>query len=459
MMTSQDQSSLSIDEARDLISKTSFRFDAPSRVGRVGLEPEFFPIDASRIGQDGARIRLRGERGGVELVEELARTGAFVLPRESDDVLRFLLKNGGNVTFEPGGQIEHSTTIHESAGEALADVEAFLEHILPAADVAGITFAALGTDIWHPVESMPLQLDHWRYRSMQATFDRRGVFGRVMMRHTATTQINLDLGPRGVAEERYLLANLSSPLVTASFACSPTLGAAAEMEIDGVCARALAWQGLEPSRTGFPQALVKGEDSFESAWTDAVLAADVMLFRTDDGATTGEAGFSFGRWIEEGHPVHGKPTREDLEYHMTTVFFEVRARGFLELRAADGLPSRFRAAPVVFSCGLLYDDQARTDALGLLDSRRAELDTDWQTAAREGVGNAGLRERAESLWQIALRGAEALPSGFFREADLQVARDYVERFIAKGRMPGDELREAWNESPERALAWARESLD
>ncbi len=34
-------------------------------------------------------------------------------------------------------------------------------------------------------------------------------------------QINLDLGPEGAWRERWLAANLISPLITASFACSP----------------------------------------------------------------------------------------------------------------------------------------------------------------------------------------------------------------------------------------------
>ena len=451
-----DQTALSLEEAHEHISSTSFRFDEPGAVGQVGLEPEFFPILTDASGAPNGRLPLLSNPGGVAFVEELVRTGTWVLPRASEASLLFLLENGGNISFEPGGQIEHSTKPHDSGGAALADVEEFLEHIVPVAKKAGTTLAAIGTDVWHGVESIPLQLDHWRYRSMQASFDRRGIFGRVMMRHTATTQINLDLGPPGVGEERFLLANLVSPIVTASFACSPTLGAPSEMGVEGVCARALAWQGLEPSRTGFPTELVAGTDTFSEAWSKAVLDADVMLFKNTDGAELGTDGFSFARWIEEGHEKYGQPTRADLDYHLTTVFFEVRARGFLELRAADGLPTRWRAAPVVFSCGLLYDDAARTAALELVGGTNGELNDDWRTAGRVGLRDTKLQKRASALWEIALRGAENLPTGYFREQDLKSSREFADRFVHAGRMPVDELLEAVQESPAAALRWASE---
>lgn len=456
MTIKPEQGALSLDEAHDYISKTSFRFDKADAVGQVGLEPEFFPILTDSNGGPAGRLPLLASPGGVEFVEELVRTGSWVLPRETPDKLLYLLENGGNISFEPGGQIEHSTKPHDTGGAALADVEQFLEYLVPVARKSNVSLVGIGTDVWHGVESIPLQLDHWRYRSMQASFDRRGIFGRVMMRHTATTQINLDLGPEGVGQERFLLANLVSPIVTASFACSPTLGASSEIGIEGVSARAIAWQGLEPTRTGFPAALVAGTDSFAGAWAEAVLAADVMLFKKGDGADLGSEGFTFAKWIAEGHPEYGQPTRADLEYHLTTVFFEVRARGFLELRAADGLPTRWRAAPVVFACGLFYDDAARTAALELIGGTHGELDADWVTAGRVGLRDAKLQKRASALWEIALRGAENLPKGYFREQDLKSSREFADRFVHVGRMPVDELLEAIGESAAAALAWASE---
>ena len=75
-------------------------------------------------------------------------------------------------------------------------------------------------------------------------FERRGPWGRVMMRHTASLQINLDFGPDGVWPQRWLLANLMAPLVAATFAASPGP--------EGPGERALAWQllGMAAQRGG-----------------------------------------------------------------------------------------------------------------------------------------------------------------------------------------------------------------
>lgn len=446
---------LTLDEAREHIAQKSFRFDPETEGGRVGLEPEFFPITTDAEGNPTGRLRLDGPRGDLEIVDEVARTGSQVLPREAG-AKRFDLANGGNVTFEPGAQMEHSTRAHETAGSALADVEALLSELVPAVEARGAKLAALGTDVWSDLESVPMQLDHWRYRSMQAFFDQRGAHGRVMMRHTATTQINLDLGAPGTGEERYLAANLISPFVTATFTCSPTEGASRAMGEKGVCARALAWQGLDPSRTGFPLALVEGRDDFSGAWAEAVLSADLMLVRDGDGALPGERGFSFEDWLREGHPRRGPATLDDLDYHMTTVFFEVRPRGFLELRAADGLPTRWRAAVVVYLAGLIYDREARGRALELCEPDRAKLPDLWHRAARRGLRDDELFEKARALFRFALEGASRLPEGFFRPEDLRTAERFFDHFTDRRRMPMDEVCEAFRESPAKALAWAAE---
>ena len=67
-----------------------------------------------------------------------------------------------------------------------------------------------------------------------------------------------------------------------------------------------------------------GNDVVEQ-WTDAALSADVMIFFRPDGTSTcGTPGFTFRQWMEEGYPEVGYPTLDDLDYHLTTLFFEVR---------------------------------------------------------------------------------------------------------------------------------------
>jgi len=269
-----------------------------------------------------------------------------------------------------------------------------------------------------------------------------------MMRHTASLQVNLDLGPEGVWQERWSLANLMSPLVTATFACSP--------EEDRVCIRAHAWQNLDPSRTGFTAGMVRGtDDDPRMQWAHAALDANVMLIRSDDGsAHPCEPGLSFAGWIDKGHPELGWPTRDDLDYHLTTLFFEVRPRGFLELRAGEALPERWRAALVVLMTAALYDDLARTRALELLDGLQHRLPSMWRRAADAGIRDPELGDLACRVWDLALEGAHRLPLEYFGAPALAVAHDFVERFTKRGRMPADELGALQAQDPARALLWA-----
>jgi glutamate--cysteine ligase len=283
---------------------------------------------------------------------------------------------------------------------------------------------------------------------MDGYYRQIGPWGAVMMRHTASLQLNLDLGPEGVWQERWLAANLLSPLVTATFTTSPGPGIASQ--------RALAWQRLDTTRTGFPPLLSGGSGSEpEREWAEAALAANVMMLRRATGTIIPcEPGFTFARWISDGHPEVGHPTSEDLDLHLTTLFFEVRPRGFLEMRAGDALPDWLRTSAVALVTAAVYDERARAEALSALAPLRPRLDVMWHRAAREGIHDPELGSLARKVWPLALAGIGRLPAGFVgREVESEVSA-FLERYTFSNRTPGDELEELDRQDPARALEWA-----
>jgi glutamate--cysteine ligase len=453
-MPTQDRSAaISMDEARHRAGLKAFpEILRPDRLGGVGLEPEFFPIVRDARGRPQGRLLLTNPDGfGVlEIVDELAASDDRISPRGSSPPgpLEYPVEGGGRLTFEPGAQVEHSTAVYNSVATACTDVRDILGRLRGALGRHDVVLAAIGVDVWNDVETVPQQLRAGRYTAQAAYYRQRGHWGAVMMRHTASLQINLDLGPEGVWQERWLLSNLVSPLMTASFASSPGLGA--------VCSRARAWQELDPTRSGFPRLLVEGPgDDPRGEWGQAALEADVMIYRVNGvHFEPGCPGCSFEKWVRNGHPRWGWPTADDLDYHLTTLFFEVRARGFLELRAGEALPDRWRAVPVALMASLFYDDAARTAALDLLSNYRAQLPDIWRRAAIDGVRDPELRDLACKLWKIGLDGARALPSGYVDNEDLASVEAYIELYTARGRMPTDEVLELLAEDPARALEWA-----
>jgi glutamate--cysteine ligase len=454
MPTHDRSAAISADEARHRSGMRAFPEPA-GRAGlgdRVGLEPELFPVQRDRAGRPAGRLLLSRPDGvGVlEVVDELATGDDRIGARTGEPLaaVEYPVEGGGRLTFEPGAQVEHSTAVYPSVATAIGDVEDVLGRLRRAFRRHGVELAAIGMDIWHDVETVPQQLRAGRYTAQAAYYRQRGHWGAVMMRHTASLQVNLDLGPAGVWQERWLLANLIGPMMTASFASSPSAGS--------VCTRARAWQELDPTRSGYPRLLVEAaSDDPREHWGQAALEADVMLYRLDDGRyEPGCPGCSFGQWAAEGHPRWGWPTAADLDYHLTTMFFEVRPRGFLELRAGEALPGPWRPVPVALTAALLYDHAARESALGLLAGRRQQLSELWRRAAADGVHDPELQRLACELWGIALAGARRLPKGFVGDKALAACETFLERFTGQGRVPGDELAELDTADPARALAWA-----
>jgi glutamate--cysteine ligase len=418
----------------------------------VGLEPEFFPIFRDAEGRPAGRMPLQDPDapGVLDVMDDFICGEAEFSSRRGGPMgpWEYGLADGGRITFEPGAQVEHSTGVYPNVAVAIEDMQRVLGCLRSALDRHDAVLASAGMDIWHDVDTVPQQLPFGRYTAQASYYEKRGAWGRLMMRHTASLQINLDLGGPDLWRDRWLAANLISPLITASFACSPGTG--------GVSTRAQAWQELDPTRSGFPPALVDGSETDpRNQWAEAAMAADVMLFKTAGGQWfPGEPGFNFERWVRLGHPEHGWPTAEDLEYHLTTLFFEVRPRGFIELRAGEQMPDCLRAAQIVLVVAAIYDDNARRRVLEILADRISDLPDLWRRAAAQGVGDAELRDLAVAAWQAALDGVERIGGDRFGECAIRCARSFVEEYTGQGRTPADRLRELQAEDPALALSWA-----
>lgn len=456
MPTTDPRSAATLDEARRRAGCSAFPTKPDTACTRcVGLEQEVFPIRFDRTGRPAGRLKLFGTPTSVTSIVGDAAVADRRIRQGHESVSgarEFDIEGGGKITFEPGGQLEHSTTVHCSVSAALRDIDDVIGRLDPAFQSHDVQLSAAGVDLWTPLDDVSQQLPGQRYVAQATYYDRRGRWGAVMMRHTASLQLNLDLGPEEIWRERWLLANLMAPAFTAAFACSPADG--------WVSSRSRAWQEIDPTRSGFPARLVDGSsDDPRQQWAEAALDADVMMFRAAAGAwRAGTPGFSLRRWIEGGHPDLGWPTAADVDYHLTTLFFEVRPRGFLELRTCEALPGRWRPVPAVVAAVLLYDDATRRLALDRLADWRPRLPDLWERAARLGVRDGQLQAACGDLFELALAGASRLGDGWVEERDAVAARAFLDRFVAKARMPGDELTELMADDPVAALKWARATV-
>lgn len=428
----------------DDVEKAVARFVWPKqmRPDRLGIEVEAFPMRVDSMGPAG-RLPLHGTDSVVATVEAVATERDVIFPRQSGEYF-YRTSAGGRITFEPGGQIEHSSAPCRTTRDVANEMSAVWGRLRDAFWSDGVCLLSLGVDPWTDLDSIPQQLDRGRYIAMDEYLANRGPAGRVMMRNTTSIQVSLDAG-NDTRTDRWLAANLLSPILTAMFASSPGNGAAS--------LRALAWQGLDPTRTGFPQwSSASAADPLADVVSRA-LDADVMYIDRGDRTITGAAGFTFRTWLRDAHKSAGPPTLDDLESHLTTLFTEVRPRNnVLELRGIDGLPQRWWQVPMLIAAPLIYDSTARALVIDALSSLAPRLDLAWQTAARQGLHDRELATMATALGELAVAAAAQHPERY-DPAEVAITSAYLESFTFRGLAPADVLAQKLDH-PMDALAWA-----
>ena len=117
----------------------------------------------------------------------------------------------------------------------------------------------------------------------------------------------------------------------------------------------------------------------------------------------------------------------DLDYHLTTLFPPVRPRGYVEIRCVDALPGRWWPALAALVATLVDDPDAADQAAEIC----APIADAWQTAAREGLDDPGVRSAVTACVELA---ASRCPVGLRREVE------ELADLIASGRTTSGEIR-------------------
>lgn len=379
---------------------------------RIGAEVEFLALERTtgRV----ASIETADEPATLPVLRALAREAGWVERRsQKAGVPEFITRSGGRVTFEPGGQIEYASPPADSLRRLVADLRGVTEAITARMDAHGIALVATGIDPLNAIEDVPLQLDGERYRRMDAHFASIGPHGARMMRQTASIQISLDAGERPF--ERWTLLNALAPWLVAIFANSPRY---AGVESGHQSLRRHVWGELDPSRTGLAWDRDEPVEAYAQFALDAVDILHGGKVPPFD---------RFGTVIADGRlPPDG------LAGHLSTLFPEVRPRGWFEVRSTDALAPCWYAAPLVFLAGLAYTTEGAARALEVTGSPDAAL---LERAGICGLVDPALARSAIELFRLALRGCESLGRTFVGEAELSAAWEFFERYTRRGRSP------------------------
>jgi glutamate--cysteine ligase len=359
-------------------------------------------------------------RVGAELEWLVYRDGDLhqVVPLEElQALLAGPLPAGSRITFEPGGQVELSSPVASSLEACCAGLQRDLDCLTTWLAGAGLRILPSALDLFRPPRR---QVQNPRYDAMQRYFDRAGPAGAVMMNSTASIQVNLDIGANPAdAWRRWTLLNAIGPALLAAFANSPIH---AGRPTGWVCSRQRSVQALD--RSSAP-----AEGDPVAAWARYAWDAEVMLLRRA-AQWIPVPGFTFGEWVS-GATGYDRPTEDDLEYHLTTLFPPVRPRGWFEVRYLDAQPVTLWPVPVAVVTALSEDPVAADAALEAAEGTRHR----WLDAARHGLGDAELWRAARRCFEIAL---EALRRGGGATRLSAAVENYSECYLLRRRTCADD---------------------
>jgi glutamate--cysteine ligase len=361
-----------------------------------------------------------------------------------------VFSSGALLTCEPGGQLELSSQPADSLADLVRTTSADLAALRAALAADGLQIAGIGLDPLRPPRRV---LDLPRYAAMEAFFDAGGPWGRQMMGGTASVQVCLDAGddsdgPAGY-RWRWRLLHALGPVLVGAFANSPLR----EGRPTGwASSRQQVWARMDPGRTRPPRL----DRDLRAAWAAYALDAELMCVRALDRDGDGDEsadwfappGLTLRDWVRRGRPR--RPTPEDLDYHLSTLFPPVRPRGHFELRMIDAQPDDGWIVPLALCSALLSDERASAAALAAVtplwkgEPRGTTLrggtgyEGPWLRAARLGPADPATSRASRGCFAAArdALGRMEAPDDIVAAVD-----DFTARYVSQDRCPADDLLE------------------
>jgi glutamate--cysteine ligase len=296
------------------------------------------------------------------------------------------LPAGSLITVEPGGQVEISTAPTRSAAELISVATADAAALADLLDRCGLVLGRHGTDSHRPPKRL-LQVP--RYAAMQSAFDLIGPQGSRMMCSTASMQVCLDAGEADQIATRWRAAHALGPVLVALFANSPSLNG---RRTGWASSRLRATLGTCPPFTLPPEP----SDDPAGQWARMAMEAPVICIRGDGPSWAAPPGLTFAAWVAEPARVGRRPTRDDLDYHLSTLFPPVRPKGYLEIRYLDSQPGSRWVTPFALLAALMARPSTIDQVLDLTESSAWR----WLEAARDGLEDPVLAAAAGKVLQL-----------------------------------------------------------
>ena len=305
---------------------------------RIGVEHEKFLFNRKDL--------KRIDYNQIKKVFELLKNNGWELQYEKDKIIG-LKKENQKITTEPGFQYELSGAPFKNIHLVCSENSSHFNELKDVFSSTSITTSSIAYDPFNKLIEIPKSPKE-RYKIMTSEMPKGGKLSLDMMYKTAGIQINYDYTSEEDFEKKFKIGNYLAPLTIALFANSPFN----ENKLSGFLSyRGKVWQ--ETNRGGI-MPITFENINFEKYIDHAI--SYPILFLKKNGKYYLPNGQTFKDFLNGNLSfLKGeKPTLEDFENHLGTIFTEIRLKQVLEFRSLDTCNFGCICNGPSFFTGLIY---------------------------------------------------------------------------------------------------------
>ena len=360
---------------------------------RIGVEHEKFlfnKTDLKRINYD-----------QIKKIFEILKEKGWE-PQLEKDKLIGLKRQNQKITTEPGFQYELSGAPFKNIHSVCSENSSHFNELKEVFKSTNVTTSSIAYDPFNKLLDIP-QSPKERYKIMTAEMPRGGKLSLDMMYKTAGIQINYDYTSEEDFEKKFKIGNYLAPLTIALFANSPFY----ENKPSGFLSyRGKVWQ--ETNRGGI-MPITFENFNFEKYIDHAINYP--ILFLKKNGKYYSPNGQTFRDFLN-GNLIFlkgEKPTLEDFENHLGTIFTEIRLKQVIEFRSLDTCNFGCICNGPSFFTGLIYGSLDETYEI-IKNWKKEEVMDAYLNAPKQGLNtllkNKKLIDWAKIFLDLSKKGLE-----------------------------------------------------
>ena len=360
---------------------------------RIGVEHEKFlfnKTDLKRINYDQIK----------KIFEILKKKGWE--PQLEKDKLIGLKRQNQKITTEPGFQYELSGAPFKNIHSVCSENSSHFNELKEVFKSTNITTSSIAYDPFNKLIDIPKSPKE-RYKIMTSEMPKGGKLSLDMMYKTAGIQINYDYTSEEDFEKKFKIGNYLAPLTVALFANSPFY----ENKLSGFLSyRGKVWQ--ETNRGGIMPITFENVN-FEKYIDHAINYP--ILFLKKNGKYYSPNGQTFSDFLNGNLSfLKGeKPTLEDFENHLGTIFTEIRLKQVIEFRSLDTCNFGCICNGPSFFTGLIYGSLDETYEI-IKNWKKEEVMDAYLNAPKQGLNtllkNKRLIDWAKIFLDISKKGLD-----------------------------------------------------